>query len=48
MMAYERPVIEDLGTMADLTQAMGGGPGADSSFPVSERLTRLVDQVTHS
>jgi hypothetical protein len=50
---YETPTITELGSVADFTRALGGGPGSDSSFPhsdiVRERLgDDLFDEITTS
>lgn len=52
MDVYERPVVEDLGTVADLTQALGIGPGSDSTWPIlaeaDKRFPGVQDFLTHS
>jgi hypothetical protein len=49
MQAYERPMVEDLGTVAEFTQALGMGGGSDSQFPIlANYAPRLNDAITHS
>lgn len=48
-MQYERPAIEDLGSVADLTKALGIGGGSDSQFPLlAYYAPKLNDLITHS
>lgn len=42
-----RPTIEFVGTVAELTQQLGFGPGSDAQFPIlAERLPKLNDIIT--
>lgn len=52
MRVYERPQVEDLGSVADLTQALGLGPGSDSTWPILSEADKFFpgveDFLTHS
>ena len=52
MPTYEPPIVDDLGTVAELLQALGVGPGSDADFPILARLEdrghRFLDVIMHS
>lgn len=45
--AYAQPVIEVVGTVTDLTQQFGFGPGSDSAFPIiAEHVPKVHEFIT--
>lgn len=46
---YEAPRIDDVGSVAELTQAIGMGGGSDSTWPILEWAERKFGwDITHS
>lgn len=52
MQTYDRPMVEELGTVAELVQALGVGPGSAADYPIMARLgdrcDGFLDVITHS